>query len=103
MGNMPSPVPGYPKLAQHIGLYSECAIFRRFRTLNSQNLLYLQAELVDLEQELRRLEAADYESAEGNRSSYSKDWYWLNNSASEGNSEQLQIVLEVRKKLKDYS
>jgi hypothetical protein len=39
---------GYTKLAIQMGQYSEMAIFRRFGALNAQNLLYLQAELVQL-------------------------------------------------------
>jgi hypothetical protein len=67
------------------------------------NLLYLQTELTHLERKLRRLEAADLASAEGNRSNYSKDWYWLNNSIFEENSEQLETVHAIRGKLKEYS
>jgi hypothetical protein len=104
MDNLPSsPIEGYPKMACQMGLYPECAIYRRFSALNSQNILHLQAELVYLELKLRRLEAADSASQEGNRPHYSKDWYWLNNSAFEENSDQLQTVLAIRSKLKDYS
>lgn len=46
-------IPGYPIFAGRIGLIPEIATFRRFGALNSQNLLlYLQAQLVSLEQEL---------------------------------------------------
>lgn len=99
----PSPTEGYPKLAHHMGTYPECAIYRRFGSLNSQNLLYFQAELTHLERKLRRLEATDLASTQGNRSNYSKDWYWLNNSVFEENSEQLETVREIRSKLKEYS
>ncbi|KUJ20684.1 uncharacterized protein LY89DRAFT_579036 [Mollisia scopiformis] len=98
-----SPIEGYPKLARHMGTYSECAIYRRFACLNSQNLLYFQAELTHLEQKLRRLEAADLVSTGENASIYSKDWYWLNNSASEENSEQLETVRAIRGRLKEYN
>ncbi|KAH8651868.1 hypothetical protein BGZ60DRAFT_569053 [Tricladium varicosporioides] len=98
-----SPIEGYPKLACHMGTYPECAIYRRFSSLNSRNLLYLQSELTHLEHKLHRLEAADLGSAEGNRSNYSKDWYWLNNSTFEGNSEQLETVHAIRSKLKEYN
>ena len=94
---------GYPKLAGHMGKYPESAIYRRFGSLNSQNLLYFQAELTHLEQKLRRLEAADLASTEEHRSDYSKDWYWLNNSVFETNSEQLETFQAIRSKLKEYS
>ena len=95
------PVEGYPRLACHMAQYSENAIFRRFSSLGTRNLLYLQAELVHLEQKLCRLEAADSASSEGRRATYSKDWYWLNDSPEE-NDEQLKIALSIRSKLKEY-
>ena len=98
-----SPIEGYPKLACHMGTYPECAIYRRFGSLNSQNLLYFQSELTHLERKLRRLEATDLASTEGNRSNYSKDWYWLNNSVFEENSEQLETIRAIRGMLKEYS
>ncbi|KUJ21246.1 uncharacterized protein LY89DRAFT_561961, partial [Mollisia scopiformis] len=50
-------------------------------------LLYLQAELVHLEQKLHRLEATDSTSSEGHRARYSKDWYWLDNP-SDGDADE---------------
>ncbi|KAE9365191.1 hypothetical protein N431DRAFT_496331 [Stipitochalara longipes BDJ] len=97
------PIEGYPKLACHMGKYPENAIYRRFGSLNSRNLLYFQAELTHLERKLHRLEAADLASTEGNRSKYSKDWYWLNNSVFDETSEQIETVLAIRDKLKDYN
>lgn len=86
-----------------MGLYSEYAIFRRFSSLNCQNLLYIQAELVHLEEKLRHFEAVDAVSPETPQSTYAKDWYWLSNSASEGNGDQIRCALEIRAKLKEYS
>jgi len=43
----------YEKLASYIGGAAENAIFRGFRELYAENLLYLQAEIVRREQELR--------------------------------------------------
>jgi hypothetical protein len=96
------PVEGYPRLACHMAQYSENAVFRRFTSLGTRNLLYLQAELVHLEQKLCHLEAADSASSAGRRARYSKDWYWLNNSPEEESDEQLKTVLSIRNKLKEY-
>jgi len=103
MNNLPPPIDGYPKLACHMGIHPELAIFRRFGNLNALNLLYLQAELIHLEKKLRSLEIVDSETQLGSSSSYARDWYWLNNSAFEDNSDQIQIIHEIRTKLKEYS
>lgn len=64
--------------------------------------------MVYLEEELRNLESLDCVFAEGNRSMYAKDWYWLRSSASgamgpatnsNGNPEdfeRLQLVHDLR-------
>jgi hypothetical protein len=100
--SMSQPVEGYPKLASHMAQYSENALFRRFSGLGVRNILYLQAELVHLEQRLHRLETTDSISSEGHRAKYSKDWYWLNNSSEDRANEQLDVVLSIRSKLKAY-
>ncbi|KAI8958092.1 hypothetical protein F5Y11DRAFT_337407 [Daldinia sp. FL1419] len=58
------PVTGYELLASKISASSTDAghlrpIYRRFETLNHRLLLYLQDELCELEEQLRRLDAAD--------------------------------------------
>ena len=52
-------VEGYPKLAGYITSLPEVAIFRRFGAMNARNLLYLQAELTDLEAALLQTERRD--------------------------------------------
>lgn len=53
------PVRGYPSLSQEMGRNPEFAIIRRFGALNVQRILYLQAKLMVLEQQLRRQETVD--------------------------------------------
>ncbi|EPE28076.1 hypothetical protein GLAREA_04867 [Glarea lozoyensis ATCC 20868] len=103
MNSSPAAVEGYPKLACHMDAHPESSIYRRFGSLNHRNLLYLQAELVHLETQLLQLEHRDKHSQVGSSSIYSKDWYWLSCSAEDGNSEQLQTVRIIRKKLKQYN
>jgi hypothetical protein len=70
-------LPGYPKLAGKMGLTPEKAMFRRFGALNAQMLLYMQAELLYLEQELRKFELDDSQSEESNKRKYTKDCLFL--------------------------
>lgn len=48
---------GYPQLAALAGRDKTFAVFRKFRTLNVRNLLYIQSELVELESQLRDADA----------------------------------------------
>ena len=86
-----------------MGNYSENAIFRRFGSLNSQNLLYLQAEITHLERDLRALESVDNQAQQGSDLVYASDWYWLNDSRHDEYHPQLQLVLAIRARLKEYS
>lgn len=56
----------YAKVASLIGSQEEFAIFRRFRVRNMQGLLYLQAEIIHLEEELNELVKRDTGHGEGN-------------------------------------
>ncbi|KAK0637821.1 hypothetical protein DIS24_g10427 [Lasiodiplodia hormozganensis] len=95
--------PGYPKLAELMNVVPETAVFRRFGTLNSLNLLYLQAELTDIEQKLRQAQVADHNAEEGFKKFYAKNWYFLKESARDGDEEQLQLVDLAREKLDKYN
>ena len=98
-------VVGYPKLAAKIEIQPETAIFRRFGALNAQNLLYLQAELTCLEQELREQQVKDDNdrNTDVKKSKYAKSWDWLRDSEDDGDTTQLDLVLKARKLLKEYS
>jgi hypothetical protein len=98
-------VKGYPKLAARMEIQPELAIYRRFGALNAQNLLYLQAELESLENNLRKQQIQDDNDKQGNGPRYAKDWYWLNESKNGAKDEQLQLqlVLQIRSTLKAYS
>jgi hypothetical protein len=97
---------GYPKLAGHIERLPEVGIFRRFGALNARRLCYLQAELVQLEKELKKLEKSDKESGDKARSQYSIDWYWLKRSERSGDgaaAEQWRLMQRIALKLNEYS
>ncbi|KAJ4294547.1 hypothetical protein N0V90_008238 [Kalmusia sp. IMI 367209] len=96
-------VRGYPKFAGQIELRPEFAIFRRFGALNAENLLYLQAELVLLERSLGEQQKADSESSHQRKSKYALNWYQLSNSEEHGDTKQLDLVLKIRKTLKEYN
>jgi hypothetical protein len=91
---------GYEHLAQFMGKYPALAIFRRFGALNLQNLLYLQAELLYLEDELQQIIQEDNQKG---GAVFSRDWYALREGSESGENTQYQLLLEIRKKLFEYS
>ena len=93
-------LPGYPKLAGRMEILPEIAIFRRFGALNTQRLLRMQAELIQLEQRLRDCEAVD---SIQKKKAYSIDWKALKQSTADGDPGQLKLVQEIDEKLKEYS
>ena len=94
---------GYPKLAARMGMRPETAIFRKFSTLNARNLLYMQAELAGLECRLDQVTKQDSLSEKGDKRSYAKDFEYLHSSHRDGDREQLNLVLLIRTRLKEYS
>jgi len=96
-------ISGYPKLSGRMGLVPEMAMFRRFGTLNAQMLLYMQSELIHLENELRELETEDSRSNQPYKSKYSRDAFFLYNPITPGDDRQLRLVMEIKAKLKEYN
>ncbi|KAF2146166.1 uncharacterized protein K452DRAFT_242777 [Aplosporella prunicola CBS 121167] len=76
----------------------ETSVFRRFGFLNQLNLLYLQADLVDIEDRLKRIQRID-DRKPGDESSYARDWLCL----KEGDGRQLQLVREAQELLEKYT
>ncbi|KAH7381374.1 hypothetical protein DE146DRAFT_793337 [Phaeosphaeria sp. MPI-PUGE-AT-0046c] len=96
---------GYSKLASMMGLNPELAIFRRFSALNAHSLLLLQAELVFLENKLKRCIDADTAYGHDLRTIYDRDWQSMFESATkpDGCAEQWETVVRARSVLKEYN
>jgi hypothetical protein len=97
---------GYPRLSGYMERIPEVAIFRRFAGLNARRLLYLQAELLQLQKELETTECADKHSSDEDRQNYSVDWFWLKQSMDfkdEIKTRQWNLVQEIMPKLKEFS
>lgn len=93
---------GYAKVAQLMGDHPEFAIFRRFRALNMQDMLYLQAEITHLEADLRKITNDDVKRR--GRQNHAYDWWSMAHGMhGEGDTEQWEKVLEIRQKLEKYS
>ena len=67
---------GIPRLAEYMARVPERAIFRTFRTLGMQNLLFMQAEIDYLEWKLRNVMTNFREGKSGITKQYATDWAW---------------------------
>lgn len=95
---------GYSQLSGVMAAHPEIAVFRTFAILNTQNLLYHQAELVHLEEELRDIAEEDRTSDDPSRKVCDTSWLSLSKSVEAGGDPfQWQKILEIRSKLAEYS
>ena len=97
----------YHKLSEFMGAWPTMSIFRRFGTLNVQNILFLQAELAYLEDQLSQIRQDEPTSnglSEKSEPNALQSWHSLSQQDEDGmHSEQYEKVLEIRAKLKEYS
>ncbi|KAH8891451.1 hypothetical protein GQ53DRAFT_648698 [Thozetella sp. PMI_491] len=92
---------GYKRVAELMAAHDEFAILRRFRSLNMQNLLYRQAEIIHLEERLLELAARD--SQHPDRPYHGRDWWSLANGLEQEDCEQWEAIAVLRQKLEDYN
>jgi hypothetical protein len=91
----------YPGFAKFMGdnVSSGMAIFDRLPVLNARNLLYMQAELLHLDCQLRAQTEYDHRSLDLTAQSYERNVL----NMMQSNCPQWQLILEIRSRLKDYS
>jgi hypothetical protein len=80
--------------------HEELAILRKFNNMSLQNLLYMQAELMHLEEKYEIISAKDAECP--STPFKSRDWWSLTQPDDEGKTEQWDTVLEIRAALEKY-
>ncbi len=93
---------GYAKLAHLMGdghTDGHFLIFQKFESLSAQNLLYLQAELINLKESLDIIVKNDFESTDPGKRLYTGDWEALSSS---NDSSQWDKWLQIRSKLREY-
>jgi hypothetical protein len=93
---------GYERLAGLMANDKGLSIFRSFKKLNAKNLLYLQAEIVNVQTELEGIIEADETSQDEDREKFSTSVCFLKEGIESG-SEQWAKVLELRELLDKYS
>lgn len=94
----------YPKLSELMGSWPDVAIFRRFGSLNAQNLLFLQAELAHLERHLRLMREREEKAEDEKGIMAQRSWYELSQASEDGETlPQWDLIQVIQDKLKAYS
>lgn len=94
---------GYNKLAGLMAQNTEAAIFRRFGSLNMITILYMQAELMELERNFEVECLGDSASQVDSVNSFCRDFTKLRASAGTPNDDQLRSLKLIQTKLEQYS
>ena len=92
---------GYQKLADFMA-GEQYEIFRKFRSSACRDLLYLQAELTELEDEFAALSEHDRQ-VQGEQELYNGNWHLLSTSKLRNcGGAQWEKALQIREKLREY-
>lgn len=94
---------GYPGLAAFQGHATETTIFRRFRKLNSLNLLHLQTEMFQLENEIQDRWSKDVETAMVENLRIYKSYRQLQEKPGKEYDDLRNLMDRLRKLTKEYS
>lgn len=92
---------GYTQLAKFM-VGHEHIMLKQYRELAIRDLLYLQAELCDLEYDYAQQAKSDSQEQDQRRL-YDREWWHLQSDESRGgDGKQWQLALKIRTKLREY-
>jgi hypothetical protein len=101
---------GFPSLAEFIASDADhtSLVFKRFDKLAARNLLYLQSELAELQARQNEFDAQDRSFEHGGREMKECAMHWERfkeaaQGGDEKQKERMELVMEIRRKLKEYS
>ncbi len=93
---------GYSRLAELMAnprTDNHFLIFQKFESISAQNLLYLQAEIINLKECIDKIADIDSKAEDRDRRESAVDWEALSSAT---HSTQWQKWLELRQKLKEF-
>ena len=102
---------GFHSLSALLASDPDLQVYRRFDSLASRNLLYLQAEILDLEACLEELDAADLEVANAEESEWmevklsARCWEAFVEKAESGEereAKRMRLIRQIRERLAEY-
>jgi len=97
------PLRGYTQLANFM-VDHEHVVLKQYRQLAVRDLLYLQAELCDLQIDYAKQAQQDCRQTGSPRALYDKEWFHLKSGESmeKGDGTQWRLALQIREKLREY-
>jgi hypothetical protein len=95
---------GFPSAAEFIASDPDhsLAIFHGFHRLSSRNLLYLEAELLELQKQQDDLDIRDSLSQNPDTLQCFRSWKKLDKSTDPAQVERKELITKIRTKSKDY-
>jgi len=111
---IPKPINGFPRVADKIASDADktTTIYRRFDRLSARNLIFLEAEIAELEAQLDRQDAEDRRAASQVVLECHSNWRKFERYADEkdanGNpvdpdqASRMKLALKIREKIKEY-
>jgi hypothetical protein len=110
----PEPIQGFPRVADKIACDPDgtSTIFRRFDRLSARNLLFLEAQLAELEARQNISDEQDLIAASSTTVESHSDWRKFEAYATERNGDgsfakpeqaaKMELALEIKEKLNEY-
>lgn len=95
----------YRTFADFVASDSDLSIFRRFDCLNAKNLLYLQSELLSLEDQIDQLDEEDLAENTLDTMLTARCWEVLASRAKDSprEAERMKLIKDTRETLERYS
>lgn len=102
-----TPARGFALVARKIAsdIDKTTTIYRRFDELSARSLLFYQAELAELEDQLREYDEEDSLARDESSVECQRDWSEFERRASEGvarEKRRMDVVMKIREKLEKY-
>ncbi|KAH0562956.1 hypothetical protein GP486_002479 [Trichoglossum hirsutum] len=94
---------GYPDFAAFIASGKELAIYRAFDRLSARNILYLQSELLYLQDKLEEFDRHDLEAKSFEEKMAARCWQIMAEPSNDHDRERLELIRKIRPVLKEYS
>jgi hypothetical protein len=107
-------IDGFPRMAAKIASDTDktTTIYRRFDELSARNLLYIEAEIAELEAQQKRCDLEDLKLGDQKIVDSHSDWRQVERYATEKNhdgqpvwpreAKKMELAVKIRQKLKEY-